>query len=295
VAHEIGRGSEGQIAGGSFLRPRPDETGLQSLGSRGSRIRQSRQAFIVRWEEGADPVDFSDELAAEEPLEIRIGGKPVSVTMRTPGHDLELVAGMLLTENLIEPDAVPLLRHEHPNIVNAAISAGGERMRRSSIMSTSCGLCGKASIEAVHQHFPPVHDDFTIPRVLLSRLLEGLEVAQPAFTRTGGLHAAAVFDSAGTPIVAREDIGRHNAVDKVIGNALLRGLLPLSGHILLVSGRASFEIVQKALGARIPIVAAVSAPSSLAVEFACASGQTLIGFLRRGRCNLYTHVERVTA
>lgn len=133
-------------------------------------------------------------------------------------------------------------------------------------MSASCGLCGKASIDAVHLHFPRVQDDVTIPRALLSRLLEGLEVAQPAFTRTGGLHAAALFDSTGTLIVARKDVGRHNAVDKVIGHALIRGLLPLAGHILLVSGRASFEIVQKALGARIPIVAAVSAPSSLAVE-----------------------------
>jgi FdhD protein len=257
-------------------------------------MRQSRPVRILRCQEGSEPVDASDELAAEEPLEIRIAGEPVSVTMRTPGHDLELVAGMLLTENLIDGNTVPLLRHEHPNVVNIGQSAGAERLRRASIMSTSCGLCGKGSIEAVHQHFPPVQDDVTISRDLLSRLPDALTAAQPAFTRTGGLHAAAIFDRNGHLIVAREDVGRHNAVDKAIGHTLLRGLVPLAGHILLVSGRVSFEIVQKALGARIPIVAAVSAPSSLAVEFACASGQTLIGFLRPGRCNIYTHTERVT-
>jgi FdhD protein len=191
------------------------------------------------------------------------------------------------------------MRQDRPNAVNVALSGlNRERIRkmeRGTIMSASCGLCGKASIEAAHQHFPPLEDDAKISRALLPRMLEKLEVAQPAFARTGGLHAAGVFREDGTLLVAREDVGRHNAVDKAIGHAAIRGLLPLSGHTLLVSGRLSFEIVQKALGARIPIVAAVSAPSSLAVDLAAATGQTLIGFVRGDRCNVYTHVERVVA
>ncbi len=260
---------------------------------------QSQRTRIVRWSEDADPVDLSDDLAVEEPLEIRIGGEPISVTMRTPGADIELVAGLLLSESLIAPGTRPLIRQEHPNMVNvarASLACGQsdlERVRRTDVTSTSCGLCGKASIEAVHQHFPPVDDDVTISRTLLPQLISHLENAQTAFARTGGLHEAALFDSRGTLVIAREDVGRHNAVDKVIGNALLRGLLPLTGHILLVSGRSSFEIVQKALGAQIPIIAAVSAPSSLAVELASAGGQTLIGFLRAGRYNVYTHPERI--
>lgn len=263
-------------------------------------MRQSCRTQIVRWSEDAEPVDLTDQLAVEEPLEIRIGGEPISVTMRTPGEDIELVAGMLLTESLIAPGIRPLIRQGHPNMVNVALSglvfgkSGLERVRRAWVTSTSCGLCGKASIEAVHQHFPPVEDDVTISRKLLPQLVRHLESAQTAFAHTGGVHGAAVFDASCALVVAREDVGRHNAVDKVIGNALLRGLLPLTGHILVVSGRASFEIVQKALGARIPIIAAVSAPSSLAVELASAGGQTLIGFLRADRCNVYTHVERIT-
>lgn len=252
---------------------------------------------VVRWRGGEAPQECSDELATEAPLEIRIGGEPISVTMRTPGHDLELVCGMLLSESLIDGATRPLLRQEHPNVVNVAVANGDIRcvdaMRRSSVMSTSCGLCGKASIENVHQHFPPVEDDVLVSRRLFQAMIETLGTAQPTFARTGGLHAAALFNSAGSLVVAREDVGRHNAVDKAIGHALLRGLTPLAGCTLMVSGRASFEIVQKALGARIPIVAAVSAPSSLAVELAAASGQTLVGFVRGDRCNVYTHTERI--
>jgi FdhD protein len=219
--------------------------------------------------------------------------------MRTPGHDFELVAGLLLSEGLLERGAKPLMRQRRPNTVNVALSGlDADRvagMQRSSIVSTSCGLCGKTTIDAAHQHFPPLEDDVAISRRLLPELMKTLEVAQSAFARTGGLHAAGVFRSDGTLVAAREDVGRHNAVDKAIGNAVLRGLVPLAGHTLLVSGRASFEIVQKALGARIPIVVAVSAPSSLAVELAAASGQTLIGFLRGDRCNVYTHVERIVS
>ncbi len=264
-------------------------------------MRQSRSTRILRWGEDAEPVDLTDHVAVEEPLEIRIGGEPVSVTMRTPGQDIELAAGMLLSESLIAPGVRPLIRQEHPNMVNVALSglacgkAGLEKVRRSGVTSTSCGLCGKASIEAVHQHFPPVEDTVSIQRSLLPQLLRHLENAQIAFGQTGGVHAAAVFDCRGELVVAREDVGRHNAVDKVIGHALLRGLVPLAGHILLVSGRASFEIVQKALGARIPIIVAVSAPSSLSVELASAGGQTLAGFLRGKGFNVYTHAERITA
>jgi FdhD protein len=247
---------------------------------------------VTRWQQGSSDCTI-DELSAEEPLEIRIAGQPFSVTMRTPGDDLELVAGFLLTEAIVDTDAPPLLRHEHPNIVNAAARARAHEPRRTFVAS-SCGVCGKASIEAVHQHFPPVDDDFRISARILPSLIDGLHEAQPQFARTGGLHAAALFTSDGSLVVAREDIGRHNAVDKVIGHAFLRRLLPLNGHLLVVSGRASFEIVQKALAARIPIVAAVSAPSGLAVTFADESGQTLVGFVRNGRFNAYTHTERIT-
>lgn len=254
---------------------------------------------VVRWSGDEEPSEVTDEVAAEEPLEIRIVGDPVSVTMRTPGHDLELVAGLLLSENLIRLDERPMLRHEHPNVVNVAQWEGDEKrllaVRRTIPVSTSCGLCGKSSIESVHQHFAPLEDDVKVDRGSLQRMHGALAAAQPAFERTGGVHAAALFSSAGALVVAREDVGRHNAVDKVIGHALLTGLLPLSGCTLFVSGRASFEIVQKALGARIPIVAAVSAASSLAVQLAAESGQTLIGFVRGDRCNVYAHPERVTA
>ena len=257
-------------------------------------MRQIRRATVLR----SNGVSETDQLAAEEPLEIRIGNEAMSVTMRTPGHDLELVAGLLLTEGLMQPGLRPLLRQDHPNTVNVALSAVSdtsrlESVRRASVVTSSCGICGKSSIESVHQNFGPVHDDSTITRQALHIMLQAFEEAQPVFARTGGVHAAAIFHTGGRLIAAREDIGRHNAVDKVIGHALLRGLLPLSGHVLLVSGRASFEIVQKALGASIPIIAAVSAPSSLAVELAASSGQTLVGFLRDDRCNVYSHPERL--
>jgi FdhD protein len=254
---------------------------------------------VVRWSGQGDPSEVTDEVAAEEPLEIRIAGEPVSVTMRTPGHDVELVAGLLLTEKLIAPGDRPVLRHEHPNVVNVARWQGDEqclaRVRHSVPVSASCGLCGKSSIEAVHQHFPPIDDDVTLARGMFGGMLEALTSSQDGFGRTGGVHAAGLFDRHGTLVVAREDIGRHNAVDKVIGHALLTGALPFTGGTLFVSGRASFEIVQKALGAGIPIIAAVSAPSSLAVQLAADSGQTLVGFVRDDRCNVYTHPERITA
>jgi FdhD protein len=254
---------------------------------------------VVRWNGRDEPAEVTDELAAEEPLEIRIAGEPVSVTMRTPGHDVELVAGLLLTEKLIPLGERPVLRHEHPNVVNVAQWHGDEKrltaVRRTIPVSASCGLCGKSSIESVHQHFPPLDDDVTIARGAFQVMHRALASAQHGFDRTGGVHAAALFDRHGNLVVAREDIGRHNAVDKVIGHALLSGWLPFTGGTLFVSGRASFEIVQKALGARIPVIAAVSAASSLAVQLASESGQTLVGFVRDQRCNVYTHQERVIA
>jgi FdhD protein len=260
-------------------------------------VSETRRVRIVRWQNGAEPVEVSDELAVEEPLQICIAGEPVSVTMRTPGHDAELVAGFLLSEGLLPPSSVPLIQHSGTNSVNVALTGLRENalpsIRRNTLTAASCGLCGKGSIEAVHQQFPPVEGVLPLSRSLVSAMWKDLERSQLAFRRTGGLHAAAVFNREGTLLSVHEDVGRHNAVDKVIGNAVLRRLLPLDNHILLVSSRASFEIMQKALGARIPMVAVVSAPSSLAVDFAASSGQTLIGFMREGRCNVYTHPERL--
>ncbi|MBI1896383.1 MAG: formate dehydrogenase accessory sulfurtransferase FdhD [Acidobacteria bacterium] len=257
---------------------------------------------MLRWERGSAPCESTDELAAEEPLEIRIGGRPVSVTMRTPGHDQELAAGFLLSEGIVRArgdiqSARPLLRKDGANIVNVALSPGVEvdfgRLTRYVYAASSCGLCGKATIEAVHQRFPPVESDLRVGAEVLLSLPQRMRDAQTLFGRTGGLHAAAIFDAEGGLFVLREDVGRHNAVDKAIGHALLKRALPLDRRLLLVSGRASFEIVQKALAARIAVVAAVSAPSSLAVEFARESGQTLIGFLRTGRMNFYAHPGRI--
>jgi FdhD protein len=248
---------------------------------------------VIRWEED-NYSEAPDELASEEPLEMCVGNQVVGVTMRTPGNDIELMAGFLLTEGLLQPGVIPPIKQDHPNRVTAAVQCSIERAQRTMTISSSCGVCGKASIETVHQHFAPVEeDDTTLSTTVIASLTERMQDAQHGFARTGGVHAAAIFTPEGEPVVVREDIGRHNATDKAIGYALLQRKLPLSGHILVVSGRASFEIVQKALAARIPIVVAVSAPSSLAVEFAEESGQTLAGFLRPGRFNVYTHAQRI--
>ena len=222
--------------------------------------------------------------------------------MRTPGHDDELAAGFLLSESIVaKPTDVlrvePCDREGAGNVVNVVLEptvhVDFERLTRHVFASSSCGLCGKASIEAVHYRFKPVESDVTIDASVLLQLPARMHEAQRTFHRTGGLHAAAIFDTSGNLIVLREDVGRHNAVDKVLGHALLHRLLPLDRHVLLVSGRSSFEIVQKALAGRVPIVASVSAPSSLAAEFAEANGQTLVGFLRDGRMNVYSHPERI--
>ena len=256
---------------------------------------------------GADVVETPDQLAVEEPLEIRLGGIAFTVTMRTPGDDEDLVAGLLHSEGLIRgPDNLDVIaRYRGPddeadpgNVVNVLlkgdVQAARERLRRSLVASSACGVCGKVTIDSIRTACPPVVSDVTVPAGLFPRLAGEMAAAQATFERTGGLHAAGLFDTAGRLLVLREDIGRHNAVDKVIGHMLRTRGLPLDRRILLVSGRASFEIMQKAWMARVPIVAAVSAPSSLAVQMALAAGITLVGFLRERGFNVYAGAERVT-
>jgi FdhD protein len=256
---------------------------------------------IWKWDGRSVQVE-PDELAVEEPLEIRLRGRAVTITMRTPGHDAELAAGFLLTEGIVRSGG-DILRSEHcssneqGNVLNVLLApevfVDFERLTRHVFASSSCGICGKATIDAVTRGLPAVVCDMAAGAELLEQLPARMRAAQSAFERTGGIHAAAVFDQHGKLIVLREDVGRHNAVDKVIGHCLLSGLFPLDRHILLVSGRSSFEILQKSLAARVPVVAAVSAPSSLAVHFARQSGQTLIGFLRGRRMNIYANPDRV--
>ena len=260
-------------------------------------------AEVMQARLGAAPERRADTLAREEPLEIRVRGRAVAVTMRTPGHDGELAAGFLLTEGIIHKSAdvveiAPCLQSETPeNTLNVflapSVEVDFERLTRHVFASSSCGLCGKASIESVHQHFAPIESSLKSSPEILATLPERMRAAQAAFERTGGLHAAAIFDACGELVVLREDVGRHNAVDKILGYGLLNNLLPFGSHILLVSGRASFEIMQKALAGRIPVICAISAPSSLAVEFARDSGQTLVGFLRGETMNIYSHPERI--
>jgi FdhD protein len=233
-----------------------------------------------------------------------VRGRAISVTMRTPGHDDELAAGFLLSEELIGKSGdiraiEPCGRNEFGNLINVQLApevpVDFSQLTRHVFASSSCGLCGKATIESIQARFPAIAPEpgASVSVHTLAALPETMRSAQSTFDRTGGLHAAALFSLDGKLIVLREDVGRHNAVDKVLGYALLHGLTPLNQHILLVSGRSSFEIVQKALAGRLPIIAAVSAPSSLAVEFSRENHQTLIGFLRPNRMNIYTMPERV--
>ncbi len=254
---------------------------------------------IIRRKQDGSLEYLRDELTIEEPLEIQIGGKTLATTMRTPGHDDELAAGFLVSEAIVrDRSAIAGISRNGDNRVIVDL-AGDVKLKlnatqRFGTISSSCGLCGKTSIDAIRQSFPAIElTDVRIDTKTLLSLPEKLRKAQSDFSRTGGIHAAGVFDSSGELKIVREDIGRHNAVDKVIGRAFLDRLLPLNRHVLLVSGRASFEIVQKALGAGVPIVAAVSAPSTLAAEFARESNQTLIGFLRPPSFNIYSHIERV--
>ena len=238
--------------------------------------------------------DEGDEvLAVEEPLEIRIGGEPVAVTMRTPGHDEELALGFCLTEGLA-PISARVPDDLAANTVN--VEAHGfdpERLRRHFYTSSSCGVCGKGAIEAVRVDAPRVESGLQVPESVVASLPDRLLEAQRAFAATGGLHATGLFSSSGELLCAREDVGRHNALDKVVGWAFLEGLLPLAEQVLCVSGRLSFELVQKASVAGCPILVAVGAPSSLAVELAQDRRITLCGFVRDGRMTIYTEPWRI--
>lgn len=253
---------------------------------------------ITRWRRGELPLRVKDECAAEEPLAIEVDGKTIHITMRTPGNDEELALGFLFSETLIRrPKDIASLEQPSPNRIQITLAAGVtidfSKLARHVMGSSSCGLCGKTSIERVRLPFEAISSDGAVTAETLLALPDRLREAQATFARTGGLHAAGVFTLDGELLVAREDIGRHNAVDKVVGQAFRAGSLPLRHRILMVSGRTSFEILQKAVAGGFPIVAAVSAPSTLAVEFAQRAGQTLVGFLRGDRLNVYAGGERV--
>jgi FdhD protein len=274
------------------------------------------ERVLVRAREEGAEVEREDALAVEEPLEIRIGsedGGPVSTfvtTMRTPGNDGELAAGLLFAEGVLEDrsDLRGIERPKDPRIdpelkANVLIATLGPaafdraaKLRRGTVMGSACGVCGKTSIEnVIPSDRPPLTCSFTVSPELLYELPKRLRERQSVFARTGGLHAAGLFSSMGALQEIREDIGRHNATDKLVGAFLLRGELPLSDRILLVSGRAGFEIVQKAFAAGIPVVASISAPSSLAVALAETGGITLVGFLRDQRFNVYANAERIAS
>lgn len=248
------------------------------------------QIDVVRLPGGAQE---RDHVAVEEPLEIRIGGEPVAVTMRTPGHDEELALGFCLSEGL-EPESARVPDDLAANAIDVvARGFDAERLRRSFYTSSSCGVCGKGALEAVAVEAPRVESQQRVPLGVVAALPDRLREAQAAFAATGGLHASGLFTAGGELLCAREDVGRHNALDKVIGWAYLQGLLPLAGSILCVSGRLSFELVQKAAVAGCPILVAVGAPSSLAVDLAADRGVTLCGFVRGGAANVYTEPWRI--
>jgi FdhD protein len=272
--------------------------------------RVSVEREVLRITVGAPARRERDALSGEEPLELRVGGRPLSVTMRTPGADFDLAAGFLVSEGVVtEPAELTAMRYcagrgedgvNEYNVLDVTLADGvappAASVTRAFYTTSSCGLCGKASIDAVRTHssFEVRDDPVRVAPELLASLPDTLRRAQRLFDRTGGLHAAALFDAAGELLVAREDVGRHNAVDKVVGWALRERRLPLRGSILLVSGRASFELVQKALMAGVPVLCAVSAPSSLAVDLAEECGMTLVGFLRDPSMVVYAGTHRVT-
>lgn len=259
---------------------------------------------VVRYREGKPLPAETDEAAVEEPLEIRVEGRSVAVVMRTPGHDRELAAGFALTEGIVR-HATDIF--EITSCLTTGESAGNrvdislvdparfdlDRLSRHVFSSSSCGICGKATIESALQQFPPIAAAPSVDAQVLLRLPEKLAAAQTTFQRTGGLHACALFEATGELRLLREDVGRHNALDKLIGHQLLAENLPLGNCILLLSGRVSFEMTQKALAAGIAVIAAISAPTSLAIEFARANNQTLVGFLRGETMNVYAGTERV--
>jgi FdhD protein len=260
---------------------------------------------VTEWADGRVR-RVQDSLAGEEPLEIRVGGNPLAVTMRTPGYDLELAAGFLFTEGIIQrqeqiisleigkPDAGTQPGNVVVAQLEGEVQVDAEKTKRNFFANSSCGICGKASIDAVRSRFLRAPNaGFRVRSDVLCGLPEKLGGSQDIFSRTGGLHAAGLFTANGELLVAREDIGRHNVVDKVVGWALREGRVPLAEFILVVSGRCGFEIAQKAIAAGIPIVASVSAPSSLAVQLARELNLTLVGFLRGRRFVVYSGEERL--
>jgi len=266
-------------------------------------VRRSRARVpVLRVGGGGGP---RDDVAVEEPLEVRVGRQSLLVTMRTPGRDLDLVRGLLFTEGLVAgPQDVAAVAHcddvpreARGNVVTVALRRGARLNRagalRVGLVSSACGVCGRATLDTVARDCPVLPPGPQVPRAVIESLPAALHLGQDLFRRTGGLHAAGLFDARGRRLSLAEDVGRHNAVDKVIGEAARFGRLPLHGALLVVSGRASFEIVHKARRAGIPVICAVSAPSSLAVRLAREGGQTLIGFLREGRFNVYCGAERV--
>ena len=259
---------------------------------------------------GADRASARDQAATEEPLEIRLHDRPFAVVMRTPGADRELAAGFLLSEQVLRtPDDLGTIAHctdpsaDHPeNIINVTLVNGSaaaveEKLagRRQVTMNSSCGLCGRLTIESLRAEAPPLRCPWTVPASTLLELPARLRAAQRLFDATGGIHAAGLFDVAGCLQAMAEDVGRHNAVDKVIGRMVMADALPLADRLLFVSGRASYEIVQKAFLAGIPFVGSVSAPSSLAIDLADETGITLAGFVRGDTFNVYTHADRIEA
>ena len=271
--------------------------------------RVTSRVRIVRVADGVRTARV-DTLAAEEPLEIRLDGAPLAVTMRTPGDDFDLAAGFLVSEGVLtDPGQLSTIRYcagagpdggNTYNVLDVALAPGVAvpelTLQRNFYTTSSCGVCGKASLDAVRTQaaFTPAADPVLVSPAVLAGLPVRLRAAQRVFERTGGLHAAGLFDAGGGLLCVREDVGRHNAVDKVVGWALREALLPLAGTVLLVSGRASFELAQKAVMAGIPVLAAVSAPSSLAVELAAEAGLTLVAFLRGNSMNIYAGAHRIS-
>ncbi len=275
--------------------------GDDTAGAARDEVREHR---AIGWRGGVSS-ERTEKLAVEEPLEIRLAGRRFTLTMRTPGHDEELAAGFLFAEGFIN-DATELgeIRRvrgrkgaPEPNAIDIILNVPADglraRLKRNFVMSSSCGVCGKTSIDSIRRRVAPASDSARVTPAILLALSGKLRAGQRVFAATGGLHGAAIFGLDGTMLAIREDVGRHNAVDKVIGYALTNAMVPLARHIMMVSGRLSFEIVQKAAAAGVPILAAVSAPSSLAVELAEEIGTTLVGFLRDGSFNIYTRPDRI--
>ncbi len=289
------------------VRPQ-EEPLLRNVNTPADLDRIAQDAFATpvrptRVRRGSAPEVQDDVVAREEPLEIRVEGRSVAVVMRTPGHDRELAAGFLVSEgvvqrprDILEISQCPSTGNSRGNVVEVLLGGAvvdWDSLTRHVFSASSCGLCGKTSIDSVFQRFAPVRTEWQVEPSLLWSLAEKLRGSQATFSRTGGLHACALFDLEGSLMAVREDVGRHNALDKLLGHGLLNNLLPFDKHILFLSGRVSFEMMQKALAGGVALVAAISAPTSLAVEFAEQSNQTLAGFVREPTLNIYAHPRRL--